>query len=453
VHVVVDFGLDFGRWSSEAQQGYKDQLLALLGVEKLDTPTMRFAVERLARLAFTEPAEAIGLADESRAPLREIAVRALAWLDGPEAGPALLAALGDDRARWAIYALRRLFAEQSRDVVIEQLKAAPMHKVTVAKEIVRLLGELGGKEGFDALCEIERTPVHRDVRIAMLRAVWDHLERPVAWEILERAVEDPDWVLASRVAEIPLVRLSDFSEQRLTALLGKLLARPEPEARVSILQRATGLPLRDLDRSLFRMILAHLDRGPEEAGQAIHAAMFRMHSDEVPTVLERIDANLSRRPVLVAILPALRLSPHAPAQHREIARGALALLEGDPHLVTLAVELSGHLLGYVELGKMLVRLARADLLHADAMVAATSAIRLCVHKELLENVLAAESDPRLRRLAVAALAEAAGPGKGWSRERRERLECYRGDPSPFVAGAAQLIFPPEVREATSPAAR
>ena len=39
--------------------------------------------------------------------------------------------------------------------------------------------------------------LHRDIRIALLRALWDHLERPETWPILNEAAVAPDGRLVS----------------------------------------------------------------------------------------------------------------------------------------------------------------------------------------------------------------------------------------------------------------
>lgn len=56
--------------------------------------------------------------------------------------PTLIEAMNDDRARIAIYALRRSLLEMPVSRALLLLRAVPLEKVTVAKEVVRLLGEL-----------------------------------------------------------------------------------------------------------------------------------------------------------------------------------------------------------------------------------------------------------------------------------------------------------------------
>ena len=68
----------------------------------------------------------------------------------------MIAALGDNRARLAIYALRQAMAELPAERVIAHLQNVPMEKVTVAKETIRLVGEFGGSAGFDWLVAIAK---------------------------------------------------------------------------------------------------------------------------------------------------------------------------------------------------------------------------------------------------------------------------------------------------------
>jgi hypothetical protein len=244
---------------------------------------------------------------------------------------------------------------------------------------------------------------------------------------------------------VPLVHLSDASERRITALLARVLARPEPEARIALLKRAIGLPLRDADRLLFTALLEAMGNAPNEAAPAAQAAFARMIPADVEAMLARLEALVPNRRALVAVLPVLRLTPYSPPHQRAVAEGLLRALARDPRLVPSRIEHAATVASDDELARLFIELARSDLLHADAMAAASSAIASTTDPERVERLLAADDDPRLRRLAVVALATAARPGRGWSTERRERLAAYQRDASPFVAGAAELIFPPDER--------
>ncbi|WP_437572658.1 hypothetical protein [Sorangium sp. So ce542] len=443
---VIDFGAGHARWTARQQARYAAGLRALLADETCDVPTLRFAVSTLARLAYVDASVLVPFAADPRQPLREMAVRALPWLDAGQGVPVLIECLGDDRARWAIYALRKAFSEMSRDRVLAELRAVPTAKVTVAKEVVRLLGELGGDDAYRELLRLDGPKTHRDVRIALLRALWDHLDRPETWDVFGRAVGDPDWIVASKLADIPLGRLSTEAEQRVVELLAAILGRAEPEARLDLLRRAASLPLRDEKRALFQRLLGHLDApAPEEAAVALAAVLARMQPGEVAAVVARLKELSPRRRHLVALLPVLsaRLGAYAARYHVAVGEGLLAVLKADALAVAQYLGLAARLLGWRELGQALVELGRRDLLHHDAMVAAMAAVHGCVHPSLLEEALRGSDDPRLRRLALEALVQAASPKNGWTAERRALLEeRYRKDRSPAVAGPAAFVAPP-----------
>jgi hypothetical protein len=329
--------------------------------------------------------------------------------------------------------------------VLAELRAVPTTKVTVAKEVVRLLGELGGPEAFDELLALDRPGTHRDVRIALLRALWDHLDSPRTWEVFERAVNDPDWIVASKLTDIPLGRLSDEAETRVVKLLSNLLARPEPEARLHLLNRAAQLPLRDRDRALFQRLLAHVGvDATDEAATALSAALQRMLPAEVGEVSRRLTQLVRRRKLIAALLPhvARRLGTYQQAHHEQVARALLEALRTDPATIPLYLTLGTRLWDWRQLVAALVELASRDLLYHDAMDAAFAAARACIHWDHLDEALQKQADPRLRRVGLVALVNSAGLEKGWTKDRRERLDLYREDPSPGVSGPASFVFPP-----------
>lgn len=443
---VVDFGAGHARWTARQQARYAAGLRALLADETRDVPTLRFAVSTLVRLAYVDASAITPFAADPRPPLREIAVRALPWLDAGQGVPVLIECLGDDRARWAIYALRKAFSEMPRERVLAELRAVPTAKVTVAKEVVRLLGELGGDDAYRELLRLDGPKTHRDVRIALLRALWDHLDRPETWDVFGRAAQDPDWIVASKLADIPLGRLSTEAEGRVVDLLAAILGRAEPEARLDLLRRAAYLPLRDAKRALFLRLLGHLGApAPDEAAEALAAVLARMQPAEVDAVVARLGELAPRRRHLAAFLPVIagRLGAYAPPHHVAVGQGLLAALGQDALAVPQYLGLAARLLGWRELARALADLGRRDLLHHDAMVAAMAAVHACVHPSHLEEALRGSDDPRLRRLALEALVRAASPKNGWTEARRALLvERYRSDPSPAVAGPAGFIAPP-----------
>lgn len=474
---IIRFARGHGRWTPRLQAAHAAAWVELLRDEKRDIPTLIDAVGSLALLAFAPRDTLLPFASDPRPPVREKAVRALPWLDQGQGVPTLIEALGDDRARWAIYALRRAFAEMSRERVLGHLRAAPIHKVTVAKEVMRLLGELGGREAFEVLLGIDTRDLeaareeeaarleaskagmnakgaerltkrvarlHRDVRIALLRALWDHVEREEAWPIFERAVSHPDWVVASKLADIPLDRLSSASQDRVVDLLVRILGRPEPEARLDLLRRAAQLPLSDTKRVLLRALVERLGATrPDEAVAAAQAVRSRMLAGEVELVMVRLRELEPRRELMLHLLPGFAPNAYSPQHLRSLAESILAMLARDPLATIHYLRFAGSVLDWKGLCTALEDLAKRDFLHADAMLVAYDMIAKSTHPALIEARFAGHANPRLRRLAVEALKHAAAPSNGWSKVLRAMLTRYQTDPAPLVAAAAAYVFPPE----------
>lgn len=442
---VIDFQTGYPRWTCLQQRTYAAALIALLKDEARSVPELRFGLSTLVRLAFADATPILPFASDPRQPVREMAIRGLPWLDARQGVPVLVEALGDDRARWAIYALRKVFSEMRRAQVLAELRAVPTKKVTVAKEVVRLLGELGGGDSYQELLRLDTPGTHRDVRIALLRALWDHLERPETWVIFEKAVRDPDWIVASKLADIPLGRLSSESEERVVVLLSTILARSEPEARLDLLRRLAHIPLADARRSLFQRLLAHVGTdAPEEAALAFFAVLHRMNASEADSIVRRLSELVTRRRHLLAFLPQLtsKIGPYAHKMHREVANGLLRILKSDSLAVPQYLTLGSNCWDYNDLVKVLIELSKNELLYHEAMDAAILAIGNCVHPSLVEEKLRDHKDWHIRRLALAALVQAASPENGWTSERRARLVVYQRDKAAGVAGPAQFVFPP-----------
>jgi hypothetical protein len=414
-----------------------------------DAWALLLAIDRLSRLPAADHRRLVTLAAEQRLVVRDAALRALGRLDSGQGLPTLVEALADDRARVAIYAARSALAGLPADRVVATLRAVPLQKVTVAKEAMRLLGEFGGEPGFAWLREAAGQDLHRDVRIALLRALWDHLERPAAREILDEAAAAPDGRLLTGVLRIPADTLSEQARGWLIDLLTGLVRRPEPTVRIAVLERFAQMPVPDPSRRLIEQSIALLGSSlPDErraAGQAVLSLAVPEDADRLAAAVLRLLPR--RRPLaewLSAFTPAAawrqpRLEP--------VARALLGVVRTDPLLLSWEAALAAALDGAAGLRSVLERAGASGGLHADALVALEREIdglagRPDWHElDRLEADLAASADERLRRLAVTALSAGAGRD-GWTRSRRARLERYRADGAPLVAGAAQFLFPP-----------
>jgi hypothetical protein len=443
---LLPFSGGFFRWTAAQCATYAQALGGLFEDRERDTPTLLWATALLAALDWAPMDGLCALADDSRPAVQEKALRVMARCDQGQGVPTLLRCLEDARARIAIYGLRRAFNGMPPSRVVSLLAPVPMARVTVAKEVVRLLGELRSDAAYERLLALDATPLHRDVRIAMLRALWDHLDREPTWAVFARAVEGPDWVMASRVGDIPADRLTATSDRKLSALLARVLARPEPEARIDLLQRAAFLAVRDSERTFLSACGARLaSPHDDEVAAAMRAVLHRADERDMERMEGMLEAVVEdRRALSVALGQLLSLPVNSRAVYVQAALAAERVLSRDARLARLRVRCLAAALPPRELAGRLVDMGEAGHLHADALEACAQAVNGLPEGVLEEagECLMASPSAEARRVAVWCLLRDAGPGRGWTPERLARLARLQDDSSPLVSGAAQAIFPP-----------
>ena len=450
---LLPFKRGFFRWTPAQNQTFATSLARIVGDHDRDTPTVWYCLAVLAALD-SAPLDALAAtASDTRPAVQERAIRVMSRCDQGQCVPTLIACLADVRARIAIYGVRRALSNMLPQTALHLLAEVPLTKVTVAKEVVRLLGELRLGAAYQRLVDLDATDLHRDVRIAMLRALWDHLDRVPTWQVFARAVTGPDWVMASRLGDIPADRLTRDSDRRLSALLGQVLTRPEPEARVDLLRRAAGLAVSDPERTFLcacaeRLLSVHDDE--------VHAAALAILHRSTEGDLTRLPGLLGRaladpRCLHVAVAGLLSVPIQQRSSWVAAARAAEVVLADDPRWLALRIRCAAAAMHGEELARWLTRLGDQDLLSADAQAVCRAAVDglACDELERFTEDLMRGARPELRRIAVWALIRDAGPDRGWSPERLQRLATLQADPSPVVAGAALAVFPP--REMAKPA--
>jgi len=456
---VLFFHGGYSRWTYKQQLIYGKSLEGLTRDDKRDTPAVWSALEELALLPAIEPTRLIELAslENNQEAIRDRALRALARLDSGQGVPVLVSALDDTRARIAIYALRKCLVEMPVDNAVAILQQVDSNKVTVNKEIIRLLGDLDSPIAYQELKAKTSQDCHRDVRIASLRALWLHLELDETWLTLEQAALDPDESIATMVGRTPGDRLSDRTQAKLISLLVTLLDRPEPTLRLAILQRCDRLPVRDTAKILLPQLLKSLNSDYLDETKAAANAIFATYRDAnaMPTasfaIANTIEQIMSNRRSLDLVMSSLqsRLSGYD-RDLLPIVREILSVLAIDPLTVSLQIKLAVAALPWNELAEFFIELNQRGELHADALVVAESSILHTYHRhdcdrlQDLESTLAMSADEKLRRLALAALITQTSSRFGWNRDKVTRLIAYRQDTSNLVAAAAQFIFPPDI---------
>ncbi|MEZ0362231.1 HEAT repeat domain-containing protein [Mycobacterium sp. pUA109] len=450
---VLPLSRGFFRWTPTQQREFAATLdeLTQVTADPRDIPTVLRAMTQLAALPAVAPTRLSELARDARPGVQEAALRALGKLDAGQGVPALLEALADERSRIAIYALRRTVLALPVTRALRLLQTVPLDKITVAKECARLLGDLPGEDAFRVLQRLDGRSLPRDVRVALLRALWRHLDRPHAWEIVDRAVDSADPVLMAAVVRIPADRLSDPAQRRLAALLARVLAHPDPAVRMPVLQRCIDLPPPDREQALLPGLLSSLTADAPAEQHAAAVALFTIcRPPDAARIAAGIRDALPNRRALVATVQALLTA--LPGQHarlRPIAHAILGVLADDPMAVHLRLQLAGQVLAWHQFAGLLDDLAASGEWHADAVAAGIAAVGSWTRRsdradlEALETRLASHADDRMRRLALAALVAAAALPGGWSAARLDRLRGYRRDHAPLVAAAAQFTLPLE----------
>ena len=416
-----------------------------------DVWTMLRAMNILALLPAVEPSRLIDLSNDARAVIAEAAIRALGRLDAGQGLPTLFKALDDSRARVAIYSLRQAMADMPANRVLADLRSAPMNKVTVAKEIIRLIGEFAGPAGFDWLIALAKQTLHRDVRIAVLRGLWDHLERPESWELLSQAASEGNGQLLNGVVRIPADQLSASSRQRLIDLLIGLMQHDDAIIRLAVLRRFIEMPFPDEEGRMVQMSLHALSASsPDEREAAARLITVNARSRDAERIAREVSAiRERRRPLRDFVQTLINYCLENSPGRRRLSLVARAIVEGlrdDPLTGGLRINLAAVVFGIEGFENELSNLKANQLLHTVAINEASMAIERIAQTpdrsslERLEHNLASSSDPEMRLLAFISLIAQARDHNRWNDRRRERLFAYRKDSAPAVATRAQFFF-------------
>jgi hypothetical protein len=240
------FRSGFHRWLPRQQARYRDLLLRMANGEVRCSWERVELLEVLPRIPVVTEQHLLPFIGWHDVPTVEAALGALAWLDQPApALPILLEHLDGDRARVAMYAVPRVVEQvppDTRTDALAALLARDRLKVTVRKEVVRLLGTARDARAVALLRQQWETPgLHRDVRIAVGHAARRLLEtEESAWEIVEAMARDPDTYVATSLLEQRPEFLPARLRARYAALVLQLVVHPEPDVRSRASKALTG---------------------------------------------------------------------------------------------------------------------------------------------------------------------------------------------------------------------
>ncbi|HEY3445785.1 MAG TPA: hypothetical protein VGK67_05435 [Myxococcales bacterium] len=231
----------FEAWLPRQQHVFARTLTAARKDKGQHAATRAHLVFVLARLPVTSAASLDSISRSPEIPMAEAALGALVWLDEPAAGlPILLDNLDGDRARVAMYAmprLARLVTDASLLETLRGLLAREKIKVTVHKEVLRLLGSVQ-LPGVGDLLEHQwrREKLHRDVRVALLHAAGRRLDEEGSWRMFEAAAAHPERDLARAVLQLREEDVAPRFRERFAATALALGRHPSLEVRQALME-------------------------------------------------------------------------------------------------------------------------------------------------------------------------------------------------------------------------
>jgi hypothetical protein len=459
---VLPVSSGFQRWNPAQHHIFVQTLEEVALDSERDIPAILRVLVQLSQIPNASRELITLLAEESnpRLAVRDAALRALGRLDEFGGLESLLRALDDSRARVAIYALRRLFVQMSQSAALDTLKRTPLERVTVAKEVLRLIGELRSEDAYAYLLERSlpttppHKPLHRDVRVALLRALWDYLEDTRTWEVLQAAAGDSDPAIADGVIRIPTDRLSGSSQQKLVTVLATLIQHPDADVRLQTLQRLILLPIHDANTQLAQPLLNALHANILKQTYTAAQAFFITYTGTDFGLIEQAFLSLlPQRQSLHFATEAVLDYHHYRGDNQQLkvnssARAVLAALRTDPNTLHMQIRLVFQFLPIAELGALIIELADQAQLHADNyQIAKLALFHLAQQRShpqqnlhALEQVWKDHPLETVRRLALESLILCCA-NTGWNPENLQQLERYRADPSSLVSAAAQFTFP------------
>ena len=382
---------------------------------------------------------------------RDLALTVASRLDEGQGVPLLVEALQDPALAYvAIYSLRSCIMKMPGARAFEILNDAPMTQVTVAKEIVRLLGDIRYEPALEKLLASSQQELHRDIRIAIIGGLWRNLDRAESWEVLARSMNDEDPAVVYAVIRTPADRLNRDGQKRLLDLLLGGLKHDSIRVRMKTLERLGYFPVNDSDMVLLDALIESLSSESPEECRVAARAIVQLYGHKALNAFPRAAAAVisKRRNVLKFVEHLEAALSTSRSKLIPATYATITALEPDLLTLTLRARLAVASMPWSELSQWLKELDEKQLLHPDLV--AEIGNRLCSSRrndidELseFESELSASDSVSLRRIALYALMAQSGTSRGWTEERLHRLESFRNDSSAAIAEVAQFTLPAE----------
>ncbi len=451
VRVVPRYENGFTRWTTKQQAAFARELELLCVRENVDVSDGFYGALRLCRLPDPPMDKLAWLArkDSSQPAVRDYMIGQLSHVDNGDGVRLLLDCLQDDRLRKAIYSLRRALLQLSRVEAVAILKRVPVKSVSIYKEVVRLAGDVGGEEAFDWLISLSRTEMHKDVKAAVIRGLWNFCEIPEVWDVFDEAALSTERAVACAVIRIPFIRLSLDSRKRLARVLSLVLQHDDESTRLEALRRLTSSPVVDAERVMLKPLMSKLS-ADSHLERLMAGYIFFIHyapDDEQSTEHLIMSVLKNRQNLLICLAQLERAQRVQPARMSLVTRAVLRTLWCDPLTTGHQVRIAFGGLPATDFARFLRSVEHANRLHYGAVqeavnMCASSANRFTpVEMDQIERVMFNKKSDGLRRIGLALLHALGASASGWTPERLARLNSYRKDTSLFVASVAEFTLP------------
>lgn len=444
------FDSGFYRWTRKQLAIYSEQLVGLAEAETSSHVERTTAVLRLTKMPdpnFQFFSKVCSLENKDEA-LRSTTILWLAKADTADSLPLLVSMLNDERARYAIYAMRDALLKMDSARALEILKSVPQGKVTVFKEIVRLAADTKADDAFEWLMTLEQGELHKDVRAAILRALWNYPSKPQTWQVLRKSLESGNSAFAEIALRFPMLELSKPEKRELMKIYNQALKNDSASTRIKALQMVTANLSSDKEQLLKDALTKCLSSETEAEVDQASWALFCVYAGKQPEVLAQSTSAILDKPRNLRIFTDKVLLSFSWMRdsRMEDVRNISSVLAQNPKLSQFRLKLSITILPPEETVQLISNLEEARLLHYGCMKAAIDTLESCRSRastdiEQLEFALRTSANENIRRIGLAALTGAALGAGGWTERRQEILEEYRKDQSILVSSAADYTFP------------
>ncbi len=452
--IVPNFTTGFHRWTTKQQDVYAKELSAMATDKDGSVINRMFGNYRLCLLP--EPPMDVLRAlssstntEEKSAVLRDSTITHLGDLDAGQGIPILLEAVHDSRARLAIYALRKSVLSMPADAAIKILEQVPNAKISVFKEVIRLMGELKSESAFAWLMNLSRQDLNKDLQIALLRALWNYPDKDQTWIIFNQAIDSGNSSYIDTAIRTPADSLSAKAREQLLQVFQKAILSSDARARVKSLGQAASLPILDSKKILLEPLLKSLQSTIPEETRSASMAFFQLYLNHDQDVMKRgLSSAAANARTLVPFLSVLE--GNLKWQRTFLLADATTILNElryYPKTICWQIRIAAAISPWSKFHEFLKELDNEGQLNGDTLPAANFSFSSLDYRsdskelEQLERRLACDRSENLRRIGLAALATLGSSASGWTSVRLDRLNQYRADSSLMVSSAATFTLP------------